>query len=104
MTPCLEFLIALLAAFGLVCLIWLMVGRLLLPVICPTRVVVTASGAGDGLEQTVRGLLWLRGSGLWRGALVIEDGGLDQEGLALAQMLAQRDGVELDSARHREPE
>lgn len=104
MTSCLELLTALLAALGLVCLIWLAVGRLLLPVICPTRVVVTASESGDGLEQTVKGLLWLRGSGLWRGMLVIEDGGLNREGLALAQMLAQRDGVALDSARYCELE
>ncbi len=69
MTSCLELLTALLAALGLVCLIWLAVGRLLLPVICPTRVTRWSLPAdrGDGLEQTVKGLLWLRGSGLWRG-------------------------------------
>ncbi len=38
------------------------------------------------------------------GMLVIEDGGLNREGLALAQMLAQRDGVALDSARYCELE
>ena len=54
-----------LAAFGLVSLGWLALGLLLLPGSCAARMVVCAEGDGGGLEQTVKGLLWLRRSGLW---------------------------------------
>ncbi len=94
--PGIEFLLILPAAFGLAGAVWLGLGRLLLPAPCPVRAVIVGRGCGDGLEQTVRGLLWLRRSGLWRGTVVITDGGLDPQGLALARMLARRDGVELE--------
>ena len=85
----------LLAAFGIVCLVWAAVGRLRLPGSCPVRAVVCGAGSGAGLEQTVKGLLWLRSAGLWRGVVVIEDHGLDRAGLLLAQTLARQDGVEM---------
>ena len=75
-------------------LVGLALGRLLLPVLLPIRAVVYGAGRGDGLEQTVKGLLWLRRAGLWRGRVIIEDRGLDREGLLLARMLARQDGVE----------
>lgn len=85
----------LLVAFGIACLIWMAFGRLLLPGVCPVRAVVTGAGSGEGLEQTVRGLLWLREAGFWKGVVIIEDGGLDQAGRLLAQTLARQNGVEL---------
>ena len=94
MTEVLQLLAVLLAAFGLVSLGWLAVGALLLPGICPARMVVDAKGSGDGLEQTVKALLWLRRTGLWWGEVVIEDCGLDREGVALARALAEQNGVE----------
>lgn len=93
MTEILPFLAVLLAAFGLVGLGWLALGWLLLPGVCPVRAVVEARGAGDGLEQTVKALLWLRRTGLWRGAVVIDDCGLDEGGAALARALAAQRGV-----------
>ena len=95
MTLFLEFLGLLLVAFGLTCLIWMTVGRLLLPGACPVRAVITGEESGNGLEQTVKGLLWLRRTGLWRGVVVIEDGGLDRQGREVALALARQDGVEL---------
>ena len=95
----LELLVVLLAAFGLVCLAWLVFGKLVLPVGQEgTRTVaqVTAQDSGSGLEHTVSGLLWLRRTGLWRGTVVIHDPGLNPEGLAVAMALAVQDGVELD--------
>ena len=83
----------LLAAFGLVSLGWLALGWLLLPGVCPVRTVVQARAEGEGLEQTVKALLWLRRTGLWRGAIVIDDHGLDREGAALARTLAAHRGV-----------
>ena len=88
-----QFLAVLLAAFGLVSLGWLAMGVLLLPGVCPARMVVDAQGDGCGLEQTVKALLWLRRTGLWWGEVVIRDRGLDREGIALAQALAEQNGV-----------
>ncbi len=93
MTQVVQFLAVLLAAFGLVSLGWLAVGALLLPGVCPARMVVEAKGGGDGLEQTVMALLWLRRAGLWWGAVVSEDRGLDCGGAAVARALARRNGV-----------
>lgn len=87
-------IVVLLAAFGVICLVWLAYGWLLLPGRCPMRVVVTAAGEGEGLEQTIRGLLWLRRCGLWNGSIVIRDGGLNREGLSLTLLVARREGVE----------
>ena len=93
MTEVFQFLAVLLAAFGLVSLGWLALGALLLPGVCPARMVVDAQGCGDGLEQTIKALLWLRRTGLWWGEVVIRDRGLDAGGEALAQALARRSGV-----------
>lgn len=90
MIPC----VAVLAVFGLACLLWLAYGWLLLPGSCPIRAVVTASGSGEGLEQTVNGLLWLRKNRIWTGTVTIQDAGLNEEGLMLALTLARREGVE----------
>lgn len=92
-----ELLSVLLAAFGLVSLVWLAVGALLLPGVCPARMVVDAKGSGEGLEQTVKALLWLRRTGLWWGEVVIEDCGLSREGEALARTLAEQSGVEFSA-------
>lgn len=83
-----------LAVFGMACLVWLAYGWLLLPGSCPVQAVVLADGGGEGLEHTVKGLLWLRRSGLWHGIVTIRDAGLNQEGTKLAQALARQDGVE----------
>lgn len=98
MTEIIQFFAVLLAAFGLVSLGWLALGALLLPGHCDARLTVSARGGGEGLEQTVRGLLWLRRTGLWRGEVVIEDCGLDKDGLALARALAEKRGVSFSGA------
>ena len=93
MTEIIQFIAILLAAFGLVSLGWLALGALLLPGRCAARLTVSAQGGGEGLEQTVKGLLWLRRTGLWQGEIVIEDCGLDGDGAALARALAEKSGV-----------
>lgn len=93
MTEVIQFLAVLLAAFGLVSLGWLALGALLLPGVCPARMVIEARGGGEGLEQSVKALLWLRRTGLWWGEVVIEDCGLSREGEALARALAGQNGV-----------
>lgn len=85
---------AVLAVFGMACLVWLAYGWLLLPGSCPIQAVVLADGGGEGLEHTVKGLLWLRRTGLWHGSVTIRDAGLNPDGLILARTLARQDGVE----------
>ena len=73
---------------------WMAAGGILLPGPTSVKIFVPGEGRGDGLEQMVRGLLWLRRTGLWRGTVVIEDRGLDREGQQLARTLARQHGVE----------
>lgn len=81
--------VGLLAAFGLLALCWLLLGRLLLPVPLDLTVSLTGYGDGEGLEQGVRALHWLRRTGLWRGDIRIVDGGLSPRGLAVARQLVE---------------
>ena len=85
---------AAIAGFGLACAVWLLYGWLLLPVRCPVRVEVSATGAGEGLEQAVKGLLWLQKNRLWKGTISIRDDGLTPEGIALALALSRQSGLE----------
>lgn len=84
---------AILAVFGMACLIWLAYGWLLAPTPCPIRATIQAEGMGDGVERTLRGLLWLRRSGVWHGEILIRDCGLTREGLALAMQLSRQYNV-----------
>lgn len=81
--------LGLLAAFGLLALCWLLLGRLLLPVPLDLTVSLTGHGDGEGLEHGVRALHWLRRTGLWRGDIRILDGGLSPRGLAVARRLVE---------------
>lgn len=92
-----EMIVAFLATGGLLFLCWVLFGRLLAPVagdnVCA---VVRSSGAGEHLEHDVSGLLWLRAGGLCKPAIVILDEGLDDDGLAIATALMQREtGIRL---------
>lgn len=89
----LEMLFSLFAVLGLLSLGWLLFGRVLTPGLfsAPVFAVVPASGDGGLLEQTVKGLLWLRAGELRRYTVVIADAGLDLNGTAVAQRLAQRE-------------
>lgn len=87
---------AVFAVFGMACLVWLAYGWMLLPGSCPVEAVVTAAGSGEGLEQTIKGLLWLQKNRLWEGTITIRDGGLTEEGRMVALTLARRDCIFLD--------
>ena len=52
--------------------------------------VISGQGDGEELEQTLRGLYWLRGMGLLRSNIVIETEDLTDTGLTLAEKLIQR--------------
>lgn len=101
-----ELLGTLLAAFGLLCVLWLIYGHMLLPVgqgKTQTTALVRSAGTGADLEHTVAALRWLRRCGLWRGIIVIRDCGLTPEGRALAMSLAMEPGVELDRSGPLDP-
>lgn len=88
-----EVLGILLAGAGLFMLGWLALGRLLSPSGAKAAVwaVLPAGGDGAALERDVRGLLWLRESGMARLVVVIADCGLSDEGRAAAALLARRE-------------
>lgn len=57
----------------------------------PVFAVIPATGDGEGLEQTLRHLQWLRGERLSRFTLLLVDAGLSPAGLALVQTLRKKD-------------
>ncbi|NLF35198.1 MAG: hypothetical protein GX585_04455 [Clostridiales bacterium] len=97
----LDVVLALLAAGGLLALGWLLFGRLIAPVCppngaAPTFAVVLAQADGEGLEQAVNSLLWLRDGKLAGFTVVLADCGLSSKGLAVAEtLLRQSDMVVL---------
>ena len=92
MRAILEVLLSLLAVAGLLTLGWLWFARLLRPMGGQGAVtLLSAQGEGEDLEQSLTGLLWLRGAGFTVGQVVILDRGLNRRGLALAQTLAQQE-------------
>lgn len=97
MRPILEVILSLLAVVGLLSLSWLLLGHILTPAGSGESLsIVPGRGDGETLEQSVRGLLWLRGGGLLAGNVVIVDCGLAPTGRAVAAALCLREpGVEL---------
>lgn len=88
-----ETLGVLLAGAGLFIFGWLLLGRLLAPIGAkgPVWAVLPAAGDGQTLEHDLRGLLWLRASGMACLRVVIADCGLDRQGRELAALLARRE-------------
>lgn len=88
-----ETLGVLLAGAGLFIFGWLLLGRLLAPIGVrrPVVVVLPAAGDGEGLEHDLRGLLWLRQSGMGCLRVVIADCGLSEKGRELARLLCRRE-------------
>ena len=86
-----EVLLSALCAFGLFCVGWWLLGRLLGPIPAGgTQLVLAGRGDGEGLEQGIRRVQWLRGLGLVRCPVVIADVGLTPAGRELALHLALR--------------
>lgn len=87
----LEAVVVLLGLVGMCCTVCLLYSYMLRPHTTQgTWAVVWGFGAGEGLEQRVRSLIWLQNCGLLRCNLVVADGGLDESGRALAVQLAGR--------------
>ena len=76
-----EGALCVLCVLGLCALGWVLLGRLLRPIPARNvRLVIAGRGAGEELEQTVRGLMWLRGLGLLSCPVVIADVDLTPQG------------------------
>lgn len=97
MNGCLEIVFSLLAVMGLLAIGWLCFGKLLRPMGGKDMLtLIPVDGAGDGLEQALVGLDWLRGAGLVAGQVILVDRGLTEDGRALAfQLIAREHGAYL---------
>lgn len=93
-----EILLTALCAAGLALMGWWLFGQLLRPIPgAEIRAVICGEGDGDGLEQSVRCLMFLRSLGLLRCPVRIQDAGLSSGGRRLAQELCRRwPAVELE--------
>lgn len=91
MSLVLEAVLVLLGVAGMCCLACVLFCRLLLPD-SPhgTWAVVWGTGAGEELEQRVRGLMWLQSCGVLRCTVVLADAGLSRAGRELAVHLERQ--------------
>ena len=88
---CFDAALAALCVLGLALMGWWLFGLLLRPL--PERgvkIILSGRGDGDGLEQMVRGFVWLRALGMLRCSIMIADITLTPVGRELALRLAAR--------------
>lgn len=82
-----------LVAGAVILFIWLLRGLLLMPLKIGKHTKMTTvlhvTGHEPALEQTVKGLCWLRANGSLPGSVVILDDGMDTETAAVARKLAE---------------
>ena len=91
MRDMLESAVAVVCVLGLTGALWWLLGRMLRPL--PQRsafVLLRGRGEGRGLEQAVRGFVWLRGLGVLRVPILIADLGLNVRGREIALRLCAR--------------
>ena len=94
--------VALLAAFGLAALLWLLLGWLLFPV-GSRRTASVQLTADQALEQNLKGLDWLNRAGLLEARVTVLDTGLlPEERTETLRLLARWPGVELVETTARE--
>lgn len=87
----LESITAVVCVLGLTGALWWLLGRMLRPLPRGSAfVLLRGRGDGHGLEQTVRGFVWLRGLGVLRVPILIADLGLNVRGREIALRLCAR--------------
>lgn len=74
-----SILLAALAAVGLFTLLWLVFGRLLIPA-DGMHILIPIQGDGNNLEHNLKGLRWLRATGLLDARIDLLDAGLTDAG------------------------
>ena len=85
--------VTLLASRVLLYLGWLVLGRILTPegtLRLPVTIQVFCHGEGEGMEETLRALLWLRDRGLGGCRILLVDEGLTERGRRVAKLLCRR--------------
>ena len=100
--------LAILAAAIVLLLLWMLRGAALLPIRLgkgqSLTLLLRAAGSGEGLEQTVRALLWITENGTLPGSIVIEDAGLDPDAKeALVLLQARFDRICIRTSREDRP-
>ena len=87
----LEAAAATLCVLGLTGALWWLLGRMLRPLPRGSAfVLLRGRGEGTGLEQTVRGFIWLRSLGVLNSSILIADLGLNPRGREIALRLCAR--------------
>ena len=80
-------------AGGVILFIWFLRGLMLTPLKkgehTQLTVLVRVTGREPALEQTVKGLGWLRSNGTLPGTVVLVDNGMDEETAQVAEKLAR---------------
>ena len=91
-----QIAIAISAAIIIFGVVWSLYGSLRTPVrtgqSCGVFTLITATGDADGLEQTLKGLVWLEKNGLVSTEIFIVDCGMDADGQTQARLLAKKYG------------
>ena len=92
----LQIAIAVTAATVIFGVIWMIYGSLRTPVRCGEKAsvctMISVRENAEGLEQTLRGLVWLQENGTLLGRIVIVDCGMDDEGRALTRLAVKKYG------------
>ncbi|NLL46732.1 MAG: hypothetical protein GX250_08015 [Clostridiales bacterium] len=93
MAEYLEIVITLIISAAVIAAVWLIYGRMVIPVRAgkgqKLYAIIHAQGAAPDLGSTVEGFLWLISSGRVHMQLIIADGGLDGESRKMAEILAR---------------
>lgn len=90
-----EIVVGILASWGLIMLLWTLLGVFFLPLsrredICLT-VLLRGTGEASLVEMYLKGVLWLRDMGLiWWDVLILADG-FDQETMDAVELLTEKE-------------
>lgn len=92
-------LAAVLVLAALVMMVFLLLYEM---IICPVRpgenerieTALRVKGSAPGLENTLRGLLWLKSSGRVDMSIVLVDEGMDPDSRHTAQLLCEKNGID----------
>ena len=92
-----DIVIAVVVCGAVAAVIWSLKGLLLTPVRrrenADVFAVIRAKDDAQGLEQAVKGLVWLKDSGKAELGLIIADDGMNFEARRRAQLLAEKSGA-----------
>ncbi|MEG0756079.1 MAG: hypothetical protein RR450_06760 [Oscillospiraceae bacterium] len=92
-----EIFMALLAAFGILALLWNLWGRLLRPDLAEKQyLLLPVTGAGETLEETLRYYGWHCRSGLLHCEIIVTDMGLTAAGQEFCRGVCRREQIRFE--------